>query len=325
MLGMLVIILDTKTALTGAHDGIRLCIVSVIPALFPFFVLSAIVNNALTGIPLPFLRPIGKLCGIPKGAESLLLLGLLGGYPVGAQAVAEAYHSNKISKHVAERLLGFCSNAGPSFIFGILSGLFSSVKSVFCIWLIHILSALITGSLLPGKENTSYVRTKKKETDITQILTHSIRVLANVCGCVILFRILIVFFLRWFLWLLPNSGQCLLSGILELTNGCCQLATVPEESARFLLCCCILAVGGLCVLLQTVSVTGSLGLGLYIPGKLLQTATSLLLAFIAQSFLYPGDPCVSIFFPVISMFSIVAILFFIRIKKSSSIIKKSVV
>jgi len=324
-LGMLVIILDTKTALTGAHDGISLCLTSVIPALFPFFVLSSMINNVLTGLPLPFLRSIGKLCGIPKGAESLLLLGLMGGYPVGAQAVAEAYRSNKISKRTAERLLGFCSNAGPSFIFGILSSLFSSLKTVLWLWLIHILSALITGFLLPGKENTACTGINTRQTNFSQIIIQSIRVLATVCGWVVLFRILLAFFQRWFLWLLPAAGQCLLMGSLELTNGCCQLDAVSGESTRFLLCCCILTAGGLCVLLQTVGVTGRLGLGLYIPGKLLQTAISLLLASVAQIFLYPAEAVVSLPLFVIPVLVICAVLFGLRAKKSSSIMKKSVV
>ena len=37
---MLMLILDGRTALTGAAEGIDLCIRTVIPALFPFFVLS---------------------------------------------------------------------------------------------------------------------------------------------------------------------------------------------------------------------------------------------------------------------------------------------
>ena len=36
-LGMLVLILDSKTALAGAREGIDLCIRTVIPSLFPFF------------------------------------------------------------------------------------------------------------------------------------------------------------------------------------------------------------------------------------------------------------------------------------------------
>ena len=81
-LAMLMIILDTKTAIQGSREGIRLCLQTVIPALFPFFILSGIVNNFLWGKHLPLLHPLAALCKIPKGSESLLVLGLIGGYPV---------------------------------------------------------------------------------------------------------------------------------------------------------------------------------------------------------------------------------------------------
>ena len=39
-LGMLALILDGRTAIEGARQGIGLCLRTVIPSLFPFFVLS---------------------------------------------------------------------------------------------------------------------------------------------------------------------------------------------------------------------------------------------------------------------------------------------
>lgn len=35
-LGMLLLVLDSKTALLGAKEGVMLCLSSVIPALLPF-------------------------------------------------------------------------------------------------------------------------------------------------------------------------------------------------------------------------------------------------------------------------------------------------
>lgn len=322
--GMLVIILDSKTALWGAQDGIELCVSSVIPALFPFFFLSSLFNNVLTGISLPFLRPIGKLCGVPQGAESLLVLGLIGGYPVGAQAVADAYRSNKISHKVAERLLGFCSNAGPSFIFGILSGLFSSQITVWIMWLVHISSALLTGMILPNKQQTVCYIDHAEKINLSQALERSIKVLSSVCGWVILFRVLIAFCQKWFLWLLPMTGQCIVIGLLELTNGCCNLSAITLESVRFVLCSCMLAMGSLCVLMQTVSVTRPLGLGMYIPGKILQTAISLFLASMIQQLLYPHETAVSFAVTIIAVIFIIASLL-LQKKKSSSIMQNSVV
>ena len=182
------------------------------------------------GTYISFFHPIGRLLRLPEGAEDLFFLGLLSGYPVGAAMVSQAAQSGRISKQDARRFLPYCSNAGPSFIFGIGAGLFPGIGYCAVLWLIQIISAAIVGILTPGKSPKAG---QKHQTPLTlqQALRNAITTMAIICGWVILFRILIVFFQRWFLWLLPNSGQCLLSGILELTNGCCQLATVPEESA----------------------------------------------------------------------------------------------
>lgn len=323
--GMFVIILDTSTALTGAREGIELCISSVIPALFPFFILSAAVNSLLTGISIPLLRPICKLCCVPKGGESLLVLGLIGGYPIGAQAVTEAYCNKKISKDVAERLLGFCSNAGPSFIFGILSGLFSSSVIPWIIWLIHIFSALLTGMILPNKKQVECTMQQTEKLNLSQVLERSIKVLSCVCGWVILFRIFIAFCHKWVLWLLPTVGQSIITGFLELTNGCFALNAIASENVRFVCCCIMLAMGGICVLMQTTTVTEPLGLGMYIPGKIFQSAISLFLASVIQLFLYTQEADFTIAAPLIASIAIVVFLLCVQNKKISSIMPKSVV
>jgi len=111
-----------------------MCLESVVPSLFPFLILSGIITTSFTGVEVKILRPVGRLCGIPSGGESLLLIGLIGGYPVGAQCIYRAYETGQISKVDAQRMLGFCNNAGPAFIFGITASLFDSLIYPWLIW-----------------------------------------------------------------------------------------------------------------------------------------------------------------------------------------------
>lgn len=111
--------------------------------------------------------------------------------------------------------------------------------------------------------------------------------MAEVCAWVVLFRVVIAFSQRWFLWLLPQTAQTVLIGLLELSNGCISLVAVPAESLRFILCAFFLGCGGLCVGMQTVSVVGKLGTGAYFPGKLLQSTYSLLAAILIQKMIFP--------------------------------------
>lgn len=276
-LAMLILILDTKTAVAGAADGVELCLRTVIPSLFPFFILSILLTSSLTGRKFRFLCPLGKFCGIPEGCESLLLIGLLGGYPTGAAAVAQTCREGKLSESVAKRMLGFCSNAGPSFLFGIAAASLGDVKYGWVLWSIHILSALAAGYLLPGSTRERAGTISQKQITLSQALERSIGIMARVCGWIILFRVILAFLIRWFLWLLPGEAQVAVMGLLELTIGCTRLGGL-EFAKAFILCAALLAFGGVCVLLQTVSVTQGLSLGMYIPGKLIQTLVSTLLA-----------------------------------------------
>ena len=80
---MLVLILDARTALSGAKEGVELCLWTVIPALFPFFVASNLLSGNLNA---RFLRPLGKLLRLPQGAEPILLAGFLAGIRLGRSA-----------------------------------------------------------------------------------------------------------------------------------------------------------------------------------------------------------------------------------------------
>lgn len=284
-LGILLLILNSKTAIAGARDGIDLCIRTVIPSLFPFFVLSMLLTNAMSGIHSPLFRPLSKLCGIPTGSEILLITGLLGGYPVGAQAVAQACRSGQLTKKDGERMLGFCSNAGPSFFFGILPMQFRSSFAPLALWLIHIVSALTVGAILPGKSGRSVRLPHSSPLGINGAVRRSIGITAGVCAWIVLFRILIAF-QALPLSLAPKPIGIGLIGLLELANGCCELTGISQESTRFIICSALLAFGGLCVCMQTVSATDGLGLGLYLPGKLLQTGISVLLAATVSPILY---------------------------------------
>lgn len=293
-ISMLAMIFDSKTAFIGASQGVNICIYTVVPSLLPFFVFSVYMTSELAGKRLRILQPIAAICGIPAGGEALLIMGLLGGYPIGAKCVANSYEQGKISRETAERLLGFCSNAGPPFIFGMMAALFSNLAAPWLLWMIHISTAIFTGYLLPGKQKLQISNTTNEQITFSKALLQSLKALANVCCWVILFRMLISFITTWFLWLFPLEIQVMISGILELVNGCQMLRFISSEAVRFILSSCFLSFGGICVFLQTVSVTGKLGTGMYLKGKLIQTYFSFVLSVLCSLILYRNATITSI-------------------------------
>lgn len=286
---LIIFILDSKTAFEGATEGVKLCIQSILPALFPFFVISHLLISVLNGSNIRFLRPILRPCKIPIGAESVFLLGCVGGYPVGAQILYTSYQQGYLSKSDAQRMLGFCNNAGPSFIFGVTAMLFQRPVIAWVLWFLQIISAYITAVILPENKSISESQQNKSSVSLTGSLAASIRNIATVCGWIILFRTLIAFMKRWFLWLVPNEIAVFIIGITELSNGCMESYSIPNDCIRFILLANMLCIGGLCVFIQVCSVSCNLGNKQYISGKLIQTGVMIPLSLLCASILFPGN------------------------------------
>ena len=320
-IGIMILIFDAKTAFSGALEGIHLCISVVIPSIFPMLFLTMVLSGTLGTTKASCLHKIGRFCKMPNGSEPLLLLGLISGYPVGAQCIADTYHNKQLTRFGAHRLLGFCSNAGPSFIFGMVGTLFSSKFVVFILWFVHIISALICSLLLPYGTQETVSCLKKPSIGITKIVEKSTKSIVLICAWVILFRIVIAFLQRWFLWILPNDLSSVIIGLIEISNGICTLGSQSLPGMRFVMSAVFLSFGGLCVYLQTASVTSGLGTGFYFPGKVLQACISFFTCYVLQYLIFPTNerwqiPFYFILFPLLIC---VMIPISLRIRNNSSI------
>ena len=315
----LALILDSRTGFSAAREGVTLCLTTLIPSMFPFFMLSILLTNSLLGQPIHFLRPVATLCRIPEGTESLLAIGLLGGYPVGAQNVITAYQQGSLSREDAQRMAVFCNNAGPAFLFGYLGPLFDNPFYPWLIWGIQMVSAFLVGWFLPCGIQMMTSGTKSPPLSISQALNQSLRVMGQVCGWVILFRVVIGFLERWCFWTIPKWLSIFLAGLLELSNGCIQLTNFPSNGLRMMMASVFLGFGGLCVLLQTLSITNSLPIPMYLPGKILQGLIAFLLAYLTQFLLPDANPyIISPYLLVVIGLSCMTLTFILRKEGNNS-------
>ena len=126
------LLLLPEVSAQAARDAMLLCAQTLIPSLFPFFVLSSLLiacgaSELLSALLSPLMRPLFGLSGTGAAA---LALGLCGGYPVGARTAAELVENGALSRDEGERLLAFCNNAGPGFLLGVCgAGVFSSSRA----------------------------------------------------------------------------------------------------------------------------------------------------------------------------------------------------
>ena len=110
-----------EAATRGFAGGTALCLQSVLPALFPFFV----VCELLTAAPPPaaLLRPMQRVLGLASAETArALLLSWVGGYAVCARLAGQLYGAGRITRRDAALLqvLGCCS--GPGFVIGCVGG-----------------------------------------------------------------------------------------------------------------------------------------------------------------------------------------------------------
>ncbi len=149
-LGLAAMLADAEGVRQSVSEALTLCARTVIPSQFLFLAASSLLVSLGVGEVLAprlefLMWPLFRVDG--AGATALIL-GLVGGYPIGARTAAELYRENLVSEAEAERLLAFCNTANPAFLISVLgAGVFGSVRVGIWLWLIHVLSALLTGIL----------------------------------------------------------------------------------------------------------------------------------------------------------------------------------
>lgn len=261
-------IFDSKTVFRGATEGVSICLQVVIPSLLPFIIcsnyLTASINNN----------------------SSIFLLGLLGGYPTGAQAVSNSYASGRISKTEAQQMLLYCNNAGPAFIFGMMSQLFQQAIIPWIIWIIHLLSAGILYIAFSKKSTVQFGTGTTNKTNLSNVITRSIKTISIICTWVFVFKVFLCVLGERLPANTPSVLRITITGLLELTNGCSGLFDLHNNSARFVLATAFVGFGGVCVLMQTASITNELGIKHYIIGKVLQCFISIILAIILHFLIF---------------------------------------
>ena len=294
-----------QEAMEAAREGLRLCYNVILPSLFPFFVLSALVvdlglagyiGRALEGLMRPLFR-------VPGACASAFVLGFVGGYPVGARTALSLYQKGMCTKTEAERLLAFCNNSGPAFILGVVgAGVFASSRVGVLLYLAHAAASVCVGLLFrfyrgeEGRREGRAAPTFQAErftTAFTGAIKNSFLSTLNICAFVVFFTVVIK--LLFLSGVLPGLAgvlgtlfsplgfstrwaERLLTGLIELTSGVWTLTGAGTMSGRLSMAAFLLGWAGLSVHCQVLSFLGGSGLSVktYIGGKFLHGGLSAL-------------------------------------------------
>ena len=274
---------DAGRVRMAVAEALSLCAGTVIPALFPFMVVSGLLVSLGFG---EWLSPrlaglMGPLFRLPGSAASALLLGFVGGYPIGARTAADLYREGLLTREETERLLTFCNNSNPAFLISVLgSGVFGDVRTGVWLWLIHILSALLTGCFFCARTSAPSRRPLKKvscravscSAAFVGAVGRAASGMLSICAFVVVFYVAAIP-----LQALGGPAAAILTGMLELFS---LTPLLTANAFGFLLAAFCSGWGGLSVLAQTAAVLEEAGLRLRpaLAGKLLQGLLSLALA-----------------------------------------------
>ena len=272
-------------AAEGAKNGIGYCLEVLLPSLYPFMVLSVfVVKSGLA-------RRLGgalegatqRLFRLPGCAAPTVLMSVIGGYPAGARSVAALYEDGDVSRAQAERMLGFCVNAGPSFVVtAVGAGFLKSPRAGAVLFAAQVAVFLIlgvAGGLTARREPAAPGKSVKKKVPASEALIVSAadaaRSMLNMCCFVILFAALMNL-LRLFCRDPVKSAA--LSCVLEVTGGCSDLAKLGAPAWAV---SAAIGWGGVCVHFQVFSSLTELGFSRarFFFHRLLQSALSAAVSF----------------------------------------------
>lgn len=290
LLLILLLILQSNQVITAIQNALLLCYKTVIPSLFPFFVLSGMLTTgSFIKKVAKWLSPLMKpLFGVSGAGALPFAIGIISGYPMGAKMTTELYQEGAVTKEEAMRLLPFTNNSGPLFIIGAVGiGMLQNIKVGIFLYIIHILSALLVGLCFRfyKTENSienrpSSFRSSAHAPTFSEIMSSSVNTMFLICG-------FIVFFSAISACLSPildrlGSTSLYIKSILEVTNGAHLITQTGFQAVTTIsFLSFIIGFGGICVMLQVAGITtpAALSLKSYIYGKTLQGILGAILSF----------------------------------------------
>ncbi len=245
------IIINPDICKAGAISGILMCGRIIIPSLFPFTMCVLFIMKSGVLQKLKPLTPITKaIFGITADKFSLLILSMIGGYPVGARLIKECADNGEITEKQGRMMLNYCINAGPAFIIGAVGGGIMGSKEVgYLLLASHITASLFLCFISRFFKTEDKISEKNSPIHISVAdnfvisASEAAASVLGICAFVILFSAINAY-IKAFSIKLPLLKSLLL--LTEVTNA-------VTYTNNIILISFLLGLGGFCVWCQVIS------------------------------------------------------------------------
>jgi len=274
LLSITLFIINPQSCMDSTSQGLKIWLINVVPALFPFFILTRIIT-AFNQTSIPVLDKFTTKFFHTQNAGLVYFLSLLSGYPVGAKIISNYYENGTINKSTATKMFSFCSTSGPMFIIGTIGiGVFKDAKIGYILLIGHIIGSFLNGLLYRGRNTPSNkFKDNITKTSLNDIMYDSIISILLVGGYIIFASVVIrlleltniLSFLANLICLVPifdySTVYSMLCGILEITNGLIMLgSTTISIQLQIILSSVIISFSGICIMLQSSAFLNKIGI-----------------------------------------------------------------
>ena len=269
--------------------ALNLWVNNLVPALFPFFIISDILinYNIIDYIPKNIKDICKRLFNIDDNQLTIFFLSMLSGFPSNARNTRILYDNDLIDEEGANHILLFTHFANPLFILATIGAFFLGNKQVGLILLLsHYLSNVIIGIILRGASNNLHnVATQNAKVNFANVWVLAIKRAVDttllICGIVTIFLVLATITVNLFNFSVYNA--MLIKGIFEITIGIEALSKVAI-SLRYkaIIASCFLAFGGLSVHIQVLSqiIDTKIKYSYFLIGRIYQVLISGILTYL---------------------------------------------
>lgn len=243
----------------GAENGIRLCLATLVPSLFPFMVLASyIIESGLAEKIGRHLSWVTKpIFGLNGSFASAIILSLVGGYPVGAKSINSLYKKGAANENDCKKASLFLVCSGPGFLINFVgTQIYGSEKIGLILFGSQCVSVFIIGFVLKffyrNKSNNEILfDTSQKGDALVKSVLDGAKGMFAICAFVVLFSAFTEIFCSHI------TDENIQKPFLILTEVCNAVTAVSKDlpielvafSAGF---------GGLCVHFQIFSALGDI-------------------------------------------------------------------
>lgn len=211
----------------GISDGLELSFSVVIPSLYPFMVLSSFfVESSLCNFVSAFFEKFTRFfLKLPGASTGVILLSLVGGFPVGASMTSSLYKNKQISRETGQRLLMFCVCPGPGFVISAVGvSMLGSQKAGVIMYVSLVLSSLLIGFLtrfISESEDDIFFSEPANKTEPSKALVDAVSkstgTMILVCGWIMIFSSIIELL---DIFNISDMTRLAIVCLFEVTGGC---------------------------------------------------------------------------------------------------------